>query len=132
MVDQRYAEPVGLVTVTLTADGQQDPLLRGLPATFDAFTGHKEAVSRLPRHAVLLASSPACPVQAFRIGSHVYATQFHPELDAVGLVTRIDVYKHAGYFAPEQADDLKALAYRSDIVHPPVILHRFVQRYARA
>ncbi len=132
VVDQRYAEPVGLVTVTLTADGQQDPLLRGLPATFDAFTGHKEAVSRLPRHAVLLASSPACPVQAFRIGSHVYATQFHPELDAVGLVTRIDVYKHAGYFAPEQADDLKALAYRSDIVHPPVILHRFVQRYARA
>ena len=36
----------------------------------------------LPRHAVLLASSPTCPVQAFRIGSHVYATQFHPELDA--------------------------------------------------
>ncbi len=131
VVDQRYAEPVGLVTVTLTDEGQHDPLLRGLPATFDAFTGHKEAISRLPQHAVLLATSPACPVQAFRIGSHIYATQFHPELDAIGLVTRIEVYRHAGYFEPEAADDLKALAYRSTIVHPPVILRRFVQRYAR-
>ena len=84
-----------------------------------------------PRHAVLLASSPGCPVQAFRIGSRVYATQFHPELDAAGLCTRIDVYKHAGYFQPEQADELKALAYRSNVVHPPDILRRFVHSYAR-
>jgi GMP synthase (glutamine-hydrolysing) len=103
VVDRRYAEPVGSVSVTLTSEGQRDPLLGGLPATFDAFVGHKEALSRLPDHAVLLASSATCPVQAFRIGCHVYATQFHPELDAAGLCTRIDVYKHAGYFEPEQA-----------------------------
>jgi GMP synthase (glutamine-hydrolysing) len=132
VVDRRYAEPVGAVTVTLTSDGRQDPLLRGLPATFDAFTGHKEAISVLPRHAALLAGSPACPVQAFRVGSHVYATQFHPELDAAGLCTRIDVYKHAGYFEPEQADALKAQAYRSNVTCPPAILHQFVQRYATA
>jgi GMP synthase (glutamine-hydrolysing) len=130
-VDRRYAEPVGTVTVTLTPEGQQDPLMSGLPAAFDAFTGHKEAISRLPRHAVLLASSPGCPVQAFRIGSRVYATQFHPELDAAGLCTRIDVYKHAGYFQPGQADELKALAYRSNVVHPPGVLRRFVHSYAR-
>jgi GMP synthase (glutamine-hydrolysing) len=127
-VDRRYAEPVG----TLTPDGQHDPLLRGLPAAFDAFTGHKEAISRLPQHAVLLASSSSCPVQAFRIGSRVYATQFHPELDAAGLCTRIDVYKHAGYFQPEQADALKARAYRSNVVYPPDILRRFVHSYARS
>ena len=131
-VDRRYAEPVGPVTVTLTPEGQQDPLLSGLPAAFDAFTGHKEAISRLPRHAVLLATSPGCPVQAFRIGSRVYATQFHPELDAAGLCARIDVYKHAGYFQPEQADELKALAYRSNVVYPPDILRRFVHSYARS
>jgi GMP synthase (glutamine-hydrolysing) len=132
VVDRRYAEPVGSVPVTLTRQGRQDPLLRGLPATFDVFTGHKEAISRLPHHAVLLASSPRCPVQAFRIGSHVYATQFHPELDAASLCTRIEVYKHAGYFEPEQADELKAQVYRSTVTHPPAIVRQFVQRYAHS
>ena len=132
VVGRRYAEPVGAVSVTLTLAGRQDPLLRGLPVTFDAFTGHKEAVSHLPRHAVLLATSAGCPVQAFRIGSRVYATQFHPELDAAGLCTRIDVYKHAGYFPPAQADELKARARRSDVVYPHAVLRRFVQCYARS
>ena len=132
VVDRQYAEPVGAVTVTLTREGRQDPLLSGLPETFDAFTGHKEAISVLPRHAVSLASSPACPVQAFRVGSRVYATQFHPELDAAGLCTRIDVYKHAGYFEPGQADELKAQAHRSDVAWAPAILRQFVHRYGTA
>jgi GMP synthase (glutamine-hydrolysing) len=129
-VDRRYGEPIGAVPVTLTSEGRKDPLLRGLPATFEAFVGHKEAISRLPDHAVLLASSPTCPVQAFRIGSAVYATQFHPELDAASLCTRIEVYKHAGYFEPAQADELKAQAHRSNVTHPPAILRRFARRYA--
>jgi GMP synthase (glutamine-hydrolysing) len=132
VVDRRYAEPIGAVPVTLTSEGREDPLLRGLPATFDAFVGHKEAISRLPHHAVLLASSPACPVQAFRVGSAVYATQFHPELDVAGLCTRIEVYKHAGYFEPAQADELKAQAHRSSVSYPSAILRRFARRYADA
>ena len=131
VVDRRYCEPVGCVSVTLTPQGRADPLLRGLPGTFDAFVGHKEAISRLPGHAVLLAGSAGCPVQAFRIGANVYATQFHPELDADGLCTRIDVYKHAGYFEPEQADELKEMARHSDVSHAPAILRQFVRRYAR-
>ena len=46
VVDRRYAEPIGAVPVTLTREGRHDPLLRGLPATFDAFVGHKEAGGR--------------------------------------------------------------------------------------
>jgi GMP synthase (glutamine-hydrolysing) len=130
-VDRKYAEPAGPVPVTLTRQGRQDPLLSGLPATFDAFTGHKEAISVLPRHAVLLAGSPACPVQAFRVGSHVYATQFHPELDAAGFCIRLEAYMHAGYFEPGQAAALKAKAYRSNVTWPPAIVHQFVQRYTR-
>ncbi|HME67624.1 MAG TPA: hypothetical protein VKG61_22240, partial [Streptosporangiaceae bacterium] len=57
VLDRRNSEPVGTVRITLTAAGRHDPLLRELPAEFDAFTGHKEAVSKLPGHAVLLASS---------------------------------------------------------------------------
>jgi GMP synthase (glutamine-hydrolysing) len=131
VLDRRYSEPVGTVRVTLTAAGRRDPVLGELPAEFDAFTGHKEAVSELPGHAVLLASSAACPVQAFRVGAHVYATQFHPELDAAGMATRVDVYKHAGYFDPSEADTIKALAWSSEISHPPEILRAFVRRYGR-
>ena len=130
VIDRQFSEPVGSVAITLTDAGRRDPLFGGLPATFEAFVGHKEAISRLPHHAVLLAGSPACPVQAFRIGSNVYATQFHPELDVPGICTRIDVYKYAGYFDPEQADDLKAQVRQSNVVHPPEILRRFVKSYA--
>jgi GMP synthase (glutamine-hydrolysing) len=129
VLDRRFGEPVGAVEITLTAPGRRDPLLGELPATFEAFTGHKEAISRLPAHAVLLASSAGCPVQAFRVGTNVYATQFHPELDVAGLCTRIEVYKHAGYFDPEQADEIKAQATRSHVTWPPVILRSFVARY---
>jgi GMP synthase (glutamine-hydrolysing) len=130
VVDRTYAEPVGRVTVTLTRAGRADPLLSALPEVFDAFGGHKEAVTTLPAHAVNLASSAGCPVQAFRVRTNVYATQFHPELDVDGICTRIEVYKHAGYFAPEEAESLKELARESVVVHPPRLLQRFVERYA--
>ena len=131
-VDSTYAEPIGRIAVTLTPDGRDDPLLGHLPGRFDAFVGHKEAVRDLPRDAVHLASSPACPVQAFRIGRNVYATQFHPELDIHGLCTRIEVYKHAGYFEPHEAEGLKEMARRSEVLEPPKILQRFVELYASA
>jgi len=131
VIDRRFAEPVGAVEITLTPAGRQDPLLSELPAAFEAFTGHKEAVSKLPGHAVLLASSAGCPVQAFRVGGNVYATQFHPELDVAGLYTRIGVYKHAGYFDPDEAAEIKARAARSNITWPPAILRRFVRRYGQ-
>ncbi len=131
-IGRHYAESTGCIRVALTPHGRHDPLLRGLPGAFDAFTGHKEAVSELPSHAALLASSATCPVQAFRVGSNVYATQFHPELDAAGMCTRIEVYKHVGYFAPDRAEELKELARRSEVPHPPAILRAFVTSYAAA
>jgi len=131
VVDRQYSEPIGAVTITLTAEGQSDPLLGVLPASFDAFLGHKEAVSTLPRGAVRLASSQACPVQAFRIGARVYATQFHPELDVDGLVTRIETYRHFGYFEPDEGDELVRLARAAVVTEPPRILARFVELFAR-
>lgn len=131
LVDRTHGEPIGCVGVTLTDAGRQDPLFGALPGSFDVFLGHKEAVSRLPEGAMLLASSATCPVQAFRIGNHVYATQFHPELDVDGLCLRIEVYREHGYFPPEQARSLQDLARRSVVTEPPRILAAFVERYAR-
>jgi GMP synthase (glutamine-hydrolysing) len=131
-IDKNYPEPVGGMSVSVSAAGRDDPLFAGAPEVFDAYGGHKEAASALPDGVVCLASSPDCPVQAFRVGSNVYATQFHPKLDVDGICTRIDVYKDYGYFAPESAQELKVAALQWDVTYPPEILKRFVQRYARA
>ena len=131
VIDRTYGEGLGGVTVSQTDAGRQDPLLRGLPEQFTAFVGHKEACTVLPGGAVLLASSETCPVQMFRIRTNLYATQFHPELDADGLTTRIDIYRDAGYFPPESAEELMAQARSHDVTEPMAILRNFVERYAR-
>ena len=131
VVDRRYPEPVGPLSVTVTDAGLADPLFTGMPRDFAAYGGHKEALSELPPDAVLLATSAACPVQAFRVGSNVYATQFHPELDRTGIHTRIDVYSTFGYFDPSEAADLKAASDLVDVRHPMTLLANFRDRYAR-
>lgn len=131
VIDRSHPEPVGPVSVELTDDGVTDPLFAGLPRSFRAYGGHKEAVSRLPDHLVALATSEACPVQAFRAGTNVYATQFHPELDVPGIVTRIDVYRDAGYFEPDEVDALVARVRRARVESASLVLRAFVERYAR-
>lgn len=131
VVDRTYGEPVSCVDIELTDAGRADPVFGVLPDAFGAFLGHKEAVTRLPEGAVLLATGEACPVQGFRLGANVYATQFHPELDAAGLCTRVDVYQHYGYFDPGEVAALKAMAHASDVVHPERLVGGFVERYAR-
>ena len=130
-VDRQFGEAIGAVEIKLTGEGRQDPLLEGVPDSFTAFVGHREAISVLPPNAVNLAGSSSCPVQMFRIRENLYATQFHPELDVAGLLTRISVYRHAGYFPPEEAESVMD-AVRGSAVHvPPQVLANFTARYAR-
>jgi len=129
-VDGRYGEPVSAPDIELTDPGRVDPLFEVMPSTFKAFVGHKEAVHALPDDVIVLASSAGCPVQAFRVGRNVYATQFHPELDVPGIHVRIDSYKDYGYFPPEQADDLKAMAEDSGVELPGLLVRRFVELYS--
>ena len=131
VVDREHGEPIGPVEIRLTDEGCADPLFSVLPAAFQAFVGHKEAVRRLPPHVTHLASSAACPVQAFRVGKNVYATQFHPELDVHGLTLRIEAYRYAGYYDPAQMDALLATARAGVVVEPPRLLQRFVELHAR-
>jgi GMP synthase (glutamine-hydrolysing) len=129
-VDRRYGEPVGRVGIELSDEGRSDDVFGGLPDRFEAYVGHKEAVHTLPPHVVRLASSAACPVQAFRVGRNVYATQFHPELDFQGLSLRVQVYRNHGYFPPEEAERIIDEARGEEMPHPPEVLRRFVARYA--
>lgn len=130
-IDGTYAEPISVVDVGVTPAGRDDPLLTGMPPTFPAFVGHKEAIAALPPEAVLLASSPTCPVQMFRVGTNVYATQFHPELDLDGIVTRIHAYASFGYFAADELDLTLAAVRRTPVTHTGRILRRFAELYAR-
>lgn len=125
----RYGEPVGAVACTLTEAGRADPLLAGIPDTFRAFVGHKEAVQALPPGCAHLVSSTPTPFQMLRFGRNVYATQFHPEADAAGFETRIRIYRHKDYFAPDTADALIDEVRAEDVRFPELILRNFVTRY---
>jgi GMP synthase (glutamine-hydrolysing) len=130
VVDRTFGEPISCVPVELTPEGAADPVLAGMPPVFDALVGHKEACRVLPPGATLLATSAACPVQMFRVGRNVYATQFHPELDVPGIVTRVRVYRDAGYFPPEQSEELIARLTRAVVTEPARMLATFTARYA--
>ena len=70
---------VGVLPVTLTDDGRSDPVFAGLPAEFLTLQWHGDTFD-LPDGATLLASSPAYPNQAFRVGQTAYGVQFHVEV----------------------------------------------------
>ncbi|MGI9450461.1 MAG: glutamine amidotransferase, partial [Geminicoccaceae bacterium] len=126
---ERYSEEVGAVACKLTADGFEDPLLKGLPRRFRAFVGHKEALQELPRGCVHLLSSEPCPYQMIRYKSNVYATQFHPEADGDVFELRIRMYKDYGYFSPDDVDRLIRLCRDEDVSVPECILKNFVDTY---
>jgi GMP synthase (glutamine-hydrolysing) len=129
VIDRTYSEPVSAVRIRLTDAGRADPVLAGMAPEFDAFVGHKEACRLLPPGAVLLATSAACPVQMFRVKENLYATQFHPELDVDGIVTRVHVYQHAGYFPPTELEALIARLTPALVTEPGRMLANFVARY---
>ncbi len=74
---------VGTYELWLTPEGRKDPLLGGLSPRFHAQLGRKDRAARLPPGVPNLAASKRNPHQALRLpGRPVWATQFHPELDA--------------------------------------------------
>ncbi len=72
-------EELGSLAVLLNDVGRQDQLFAGISDSFETFQWHHDSFD-LPAEAALLASSPACPHQAFRYGSCAWGTQFHPEV----------------------------------------------------
>jgi len=128
-ISTRYAEAVGCVSLDITEAGRSDKLLGGFPAQIDVLLGHKEAVDTTPRGATLLITGRDCPVQMFRVGEHVYATQFHPEGDAEEFALRIDTYRNHGYFEPQEAEAIKRRVSRKSTPYAQAILRRFVESY---
>jgi GMP synthase (glutamine-hydrolysing) len=75
------APEVGMLPVVLSDAAVADPVFAGLPRELPTLQWHGDTFD-LPAGAVLLASSPAYPNQAFRWGANAYAVQFHLEVTA--------------------------------------------------
>lgn len=72
------ASEFGWHEVSLTDDGVNDPLFRGVPAEFPTFHWHDDTFI-LPRTATRLAGNVTTHNQAFRLRRAAYGVQFHFE-----------------------------------------------------
>jgi len=70
---------LGVVKIDLNDESRNDPLFSGIASPAESVQWHVDEITELPPGAVLLASSPSCAVQAFRLGGRAWGVQFHPE-----------------------------------------------------
>ncbi len=73
---------IGIMDVQLTEEGASGVLFDGLPEIFACLQWHSAEVTKLPAGAQVLATSPACAVQAMKWGTRAYSAQFHVEVEA--------------------------------------------------
>jgi len=71
---------VGILSVELTGAGKGSPIFAGLPTTQECLQWHGAEVTAEPPGAQVLASSPACRVQALSVGDRAFSIQFHVEM----------------------------------------------------
>lgn len=87
---------IGILDVQLTEAGASGVLFDGLPETFECLQWHSAEVKTLPAGAQVLATSPACAVQAMKWGTRAYSMQFHVELEADTVQNWADIPEYAG------------------------------------
>ncbi len=88
---------IGMLEVSLTEAGQQDPIFEGLPTTQTCLQWHSVCVAQAPRDAVILASSDSCRIQAMRVGKRAWSMQYHVEIesDTVSNWGEVPAYRQA-------------------------------------
>jgi len=129
VVSRAYPEDTGPTLVELTAEGSADPILGGLATRFAALTAHKEGAATPPPTGVLLAKNDDCPVQAYRVGDRLYATQFHPEPTPKAFTERMAVYRDDGYFAAHDYENIAAQVLAASVTEPVRLLRAFARRF---
>lgn len=88
---------IGVMQVQMTEEGASGVLLDGTPEIIDCLQWHSAEITRLPPGAQVLATSPACAVQAMKWGPRAYSLQFHVEVehDTVEAWADIPEYRSA-------------------------------------
>ena len=83
---------IGVLEVNLT---DHTDVFDGLPETIECLQWHSAEVTQMPEGARVLASSPACAVQAMAWKDHAYALQFHMEIEADTVTNWADIPEYA-------------------------------------
>lgn len=126
--DNPNGKEFGTVAIRCSDQADSDPLLAGLPGTFNAQACHSQSVLQLPPGAALLASSDMDPHHAFAVGNRAWGVQFHPEFDA--RVLRAYIQRFADDLASQGADVNHLLAGVRETPRSAALLLRF-QRLCR-
>lgn len=129
-IGHTHAEDSGPTTVDVTQAGRDDVLLASAPESFTALTGHTEnpeTGADLPEALTVLATGPGDMVQIVRYGHNVWATQFHAEMDADAMRTRMDFYHDYGYFAAEDYARIVADLPNHDVAAANGLIRNFVR-----
>jgi GMP synthase (glutamine-hydrolysing) len=123
--DNPNGREFGTVSIELTAEAADDPLLGGLPARLPVQVCHTQSVLRLPAGARRLAQGDRDANQAFVVGEAAWGVQFHPEFDADVVTTYIKHY--AARLRAEGQDPDALSAGCCDTPAGTTILRRFGQ-----
>ena len=126
----RTGEDLQAVEVTLTAEGQQDPVTGQLDPVIRGYSGHGDSLAALPEGATLLGSGKHCRYQLLRLENNLYGTQFHPEISTAGMQIRIDQYGDA-YYAAAEREAVIARCMSQDVTSSHRLLSAFTEHYRR-
>ncbi|MDF2508986.1 MAG: synthase [Microbacterium sp.] len=123
-------EPASATVIDVTAEGAADPVFGPSGPALTVFTAHKESALHSPPGAVLLATNDVCPVQAYRVGTHLYAAQFHPEPTPRDFADRMTFYRTTGYFDPDEFDAVQQQVLAASVTEGAALLRRFAETFA--
>ena len=122
-VGRTHPEPSGPTTVNAVEEDE----LAGPRGTFTALTGHTENPVRVPDSLTVVATGADGLVQMVRYGDRVWATQFHAEMDADAMRTRMDFFHDYGYFPAEEYARIVADLPNHDVSRANVLLRTFAR-----
>lgn len=122
-IGRTHPEPSGPTTVDVVADD----VLAGPSGTFTALTGHTENPVRVPDSVTVVATAPDGMVQMVRYTDRVWATQFHAEMDADAMRTRMDFFHNYGYFPAEEYARIVADLPNHDVSRANGLLRTFAR-----
>lgn len=121
---------IGTVDVSLTGEGQRDPLFSRLPPVVHVPVSHVQRVVALPQGARCLAAADKDAYHAFALGNHVWGVQFHPEFDAE--IVRGYITARQGVIAAEGLNPVALSGNALDTEHGKTLLRTFAEQASGA
>jgi GMP synthase (glutamine-hydrolysing) len=115
----------GEVEISLTSDGEKDPLFSVLPSNFTGYVAHSQSVIKLPPNARVLAKNDFEASHGVYFCKNVWGVQFHPEFN--GDIARMHVEEEKEVLAKDGADVEKLRQNIQDNDYGKILMQRFFE-----